>query len=84
MLTATRKPSNQVMSVAYYAYGSALQRENRMDEALIAFEEAIRLDRDNGVAVINAASGHFALGIRDAGRFNGVFCTVVRQMHPPG
>jgi len=45
-----------VMSVAYDAYGSALLRQGKTDEAQAAFAEAMALDNTNGVAVINAAS----------------------------
>ncbi len=49
------KLSGAVMSVAYDAYGNALQRQGRIDEALLAFREAMALDPTNGVAVISAA-----------------------------
>jgi tetratricopeptide (TPR) repeat protein len=51
--------SGAVMSVAYDAYGSALQRLGRSDDALRAFDEALKLDPGNGVAVINAARARF-------------------------
>ena len=49
------------MSVAYDAYGSALQRQARVEEAKVAFAEAMTLDPSNGVAVINAAKAQSAL-----------------------
>jgi tetratricopeptide (TPR) repeat protein len=61
MLAAPKKPNDQVMSVAYDAYGSALARLNRADEALLALNEAMRLDPHNGVAVVNAAGVLFLL-----------------------
>jgi tetratricopeptide (TPR) repeat protein len=48
------KLSGAVMSVAYDAYGNALRRLGRLDEATLAFDEAMTLDPTNGVAVINA------------------------------
>ena len=50
------KLSGAVMSVAYDAYGNAMQRQGRVDEAVLAFNEAMALDPANGVAVISAAS----------------------------
>jgi tetratricopeptide (TPR) repeat protein len=50
------KLSGEVMSVAYDAYGSALRRQEKLDKAALAFNEAMALDPTNGVAVINAAS----------------------------
>jgi tetratricopeptide (TPR) repeat protein len=61
MQSAALKPSAAVMSVAYDAYGSALQRQARGDEAKVAFAEAMALDPTNGVAVINAANAQRAL-----------------------
>ena len=61
MQSAAVKPSASVMSVAYDAYGSALQRQARGDEAKVAFAEAMALDPTNGVAVINAANAQRAL-----------------------
>jgi tetratricopeptide (TPR) repeat protein len=49
------KLSGAVMSVAYDAYGNALQRQDRLDEAVLAFDQAMALDPNNGVAVMNAA-----------------------------
>ena len=49
------KLSGAVMSVAYDAYGSALWRQGRADNALLTFNEAMSLDPTNDVAVINAA-----------------------------
>ena len=54
MQNAAQKPSATVMSVAYDAYGSALLRQSRQEEARAAFAEAMTLDSTNGVAVINA------------------------------
>ena len=48
MRNSTVAPDNAVMSVAYDAYGSALRRRNRNDDALAAFELAMKLDRNNG------------------------------------
>jgi tetratricopeptide (TPR) repeat protein len=48
--------SRAVLSVAYDAYGSALLRLGRTDDAMLAFGEAMVLDPDNGVAVINMAN----------------------------
>ena len=56
MQSGATKQSPQVMSVAYDAYGSALQRLGKMAEAKAAFQQAISLDANNGVAVINAAN----------------------------
>gem|GEM_PF-5854355 len=56
MQSSTNRPSPAVMSVAYDAYGSALQRQGKIDEAQSAFAEAMTLDPANGVAVINAAN----------------------------
>ncbi len=50
------KLSGAVMSVAYDAYGNALRRLGKLDEAVLAFNQAMALDPNNGVAVINAAS----------------------------
>ena len=50
------KLSGAVMSVAYDAYGNALQKLGRIDEAVLAFDEAMALDPNNGVAVISAAT----------------------------
>ena len=61
MQSAAIRPSAAVMSVAYDAYGSALQRQARGDEAKVAFVEAMVLDPTNGVAVINAANAQAAL-----------------------
>jgi tetratricopeptide (TPR) repeat protein len=49
------KLSGAVMSVAYDAYGNALRRQGRIDEAVLAFDQAMALDPNNGVAVISAA-----------------------------
>ena len=56
MQSATNRPSAAVMSVAYDAYGSALQRQGMTNEAEAAFAEAMALDSTNGVAVNNAAN----------------------------
>lgn len=48
--------SRAVLSVTYDAYGSALLRLGRPDDAMLAFGEAMALDPDNGVAVINMAN----------------------------
>ena len=61
MQSAVVKPSAAVLSVAYDAYGSALQRQARVEEAKVAFAEAMALDPTNGVAVINAANAQRAL-----------------------
>ena len=61
MRNSTVAPDNAVMSVAYDAYGSALGRQGRHDDALAAFELAMKLDRNNGVAVLNAGNTHFVL-----------------------
>ncbi len=61
MQGAATKPGAAVMSVAYDAYGSALQRQARIDEANAAFAEAMALDPKNGVAVTNAANAQSAL-----------------------
>jgi tetratricopeptide (TPR) repeat protein len=50
------KLSGAVMSVAYDAYGNALQRQDRLDEAVLAFDQAMALDPNNGVAVMNAGN----------------------------
>jgi tetratricopeptide (TPR) repeat protein len=50
------KLSGAVMSVAYDAYGNALQRQDRLDEAVLAFDQAMALDPNNGVAVMSAAN----------------------------
>jgi tetratricopeptide (TPR) repeat protein len=60
MQRAAKRPSAAVMSVAYDAYGSALQRQRRVDEANVAFVEAMALDPTNGVAVNNAANAQNA------------------------
>lgn len=52
------KLSGAVMSVAYDAYGNALRRQGKIDEAVLAFNQAMALDPNNGVAVISAASAH--------------------------
>jgi tetratricopeptide (TPR) repeat protein len=59
MQQANPPHSGAVMSVAYDAYGGALQRLGRSDDALRAFDEALKLDPGNGVAVINAARARF-------------------------
>ncbi len=51
-----------VMAVAYDAYGSALMREDKLVEALAAFDQAISYDPQFGLTVINAASANFLLG----------------------
>ena len=51
-----------VMAVAYDAYGSALMRQDKLVEALAAFDQAISYDSQFGLAVINAASANFLLG----------------------
>jgi tetratricopeptide (TPR) repeat protein len=61
MQSANNRPSAAVMSVAYDAYGSALQRQGKTDEAQAAFAEAMALDSTNGVAVNNAANTQNAL-----------------------
>ncbi len=61
MQNAAQKPSAAVMSVAYDAYGSALLRQSRQEEARAAFAEAMTLDPSNGVAVIDAADAQTAL-----------------------
>jgi tetratricopeptide (TPR) repeat protein len=50
------KLSGAVMSVAYDAYGNALQRQDRIDEAVLAFDQAMALDPNNGVAVMSAGN----------------------------
>jgi tetratricopeptide (TPR) repeat protein len=50
------KLSSAVMSVAYDAYGNALQRQDRLDEAVLAFDQAMALDPNNGVAVMSAGN----------------------------
>jgi hypothetical protein len=59
MQRANPPHSNAVLSVAYDAYGSALLRLGRTDDAILAFGEAMALDPDNGVAVINMADAKF-------------------------
>jgi tetratricopeptide (TPR) repeat protein len=49
------KLSGAVMSVAYDAYGNALRRQGKLDEAVLAFDHAMTLDPHNGVAVFSAA-----------------------------
>lgn len=61
MEIANPKPSGAVMSVAYDAYGNALRRVGRSEDALLAFAEAMSLDPNNGVAVVNAANANFEL-----------------------
>ena len=61
MRNAAKAPSAAVLSVAYDAYGSALQRQAKPDEAKVAFDEAMALDPTNGVAVINAANAQNVL-----------------------
>jgi tetratricopeptide (TPR) repeat protein len=55
------KPSHSgaVLSVAYDAFGSALLRQGRADDAMLAFGEAMALDPNNGVAVMNMARAKF-------------------------
>jgi hypothetical protein len=60
MQRANPPHDHAVLSVAYDAYGSALERLGRSDDALRAFDEALKLDAGNGVAVINAARARFA------------------------
>jgi tetratricopeptide (TPR) repeat protein len=55
MQQANPSHSGAVLSVAYDAYGSALMRQGRADDAMLAFVAAMTLDPDNGVAVINMA-----------------------------
>lgn len=55
MQQANPSHSGAVLSVAYDAYGSALMRQGRADDAVLAFGEAMALDPNNGVAVINMA-----------------------------
>ncbi len=61
MQSAANRPSGAVMSVAYDAYGSALQRQGKIAEAQAAFAEAMARDSSNGVAVINAANAQNSL-----------------------
>jgi tetratricopeptide (TPR) repeat protein len=56
MQQANPSHSGAVLSVAYDAYGSALMRQGRTDAAMLAFDEAMTLDPNNGVAVINMAN----------------------------
>ena len=56
MQQANPSHSGAVLSVAYDAYGSALMRQGRADDAVLAFGEAMALDPNNGVAVINMAN----------------------------
>ena len=56
MQQASTPHSRAVLSVAYDAYGSALVRQGRSVDALLAFGEAKALDPNNGVAVINMAN----------------------------
>ena len=55
MLQANPPHSAAVLSVAYDAYGSALERQGRSDDALRAFDEAMKRDPTNGVSVVNTA-----------------------------
>ena len=52
--------SGAVLSVAYDAFGSALLRQGRADDAMLAFGEAMALDPANGVAVMNMARTKFS------------------------
>lgn len=61
MENANPKPSGAVMSVAYDAYGNALRRAGRSNDALLAFAEAMALDPNNGVAVVDASAAQFEL-----------------------
>jgi tetratricopeptide (TPR) repeat protein len=56
MQQANPSHSGAVLSVAYDAYGSALLSQGRVDDAVLAFGEAMALDPNNGVAVINMAN----------------------------
>jgi len=56
MRVSAQLVANPVLSVAYDAYGSALQRQGKLPEARAAFGEAMALDASNGVAVINLAN----------------------------
>jgi tetratricopeptide (TPR) repeat protein len=56
MQQANPSHSGAVLSVAYDAYGSAIMRQGRVEDAVLAFGEAMALDPDNGVAVINLAN----------------------------
>lgn len=53
---ANPSQSHAVLSVAYDAYGSALLRQGRTEDAMLAFGEAMALDPTNGVAVMNMAT----------------------------
>ena len=53
---ANPSQSGAVLSVAYDAYGSALLRQGRTDDAMLAFGEAMAFDPNNGVAVMNMAT----------------------------
>lgn len=61
MENANPKPSGAVMSVAYDAYGNALRRAGRSQDALLAFAEAMALDPSNGVAVVDASAAQYEL-----------------------
>ncbi|MCV2419748.1 tetratricopeptide repeat protein [Paucibacter sp. DJ2R-2] len=61
MEEANPKPSGAVMSVAYDAYGNALYRAGKFEDALLAFAEAMALDSSNGVAVVNSAGAQYRL-----------------------
>lgn len=58
-----RLPPNAI-AVAYDAYGGALMRQDRLREALAAFNTALRYDPALGLAVMNAAEVNFRLDNR--------------------
>ena len=62
MMASNPKPHDSVMAVAYEAYGSALIRQDKADEALIAFRRAMSYDPEFGLAVLNAANTNFRIG----------------------
>lgn len=58
------RPASNAMAVAYDAYGSALMHEDKLVEALEAFNRALTYDSQYGLAVINAAEVNFRLDNR--------------------
>ncbi len=61
MINITPRLPRNVMAVAYDAYGGALMRQEKLAQALAAFNQAMYYDPRLGLAVMNAAEVNFRL-----------------------
>lgn len=64
MTNASPRLPRNAIAVAYDAYGGALMRQDRLREALAAFNTALHYDPNLGLAVMNAAEVNFRLDHR--------------------